>query len=185
MEPYEFTQDWTKQSIPVWEELLLPYVGVPARMVEVGSFEGRSTTWLLDNVLTHPEAHIVCVETFAGGTEHAQLDLSELEQRFDRNTARHAHKVTKAKGTSRDVLRQLPIASFDFAYVDGSHQAPDVLFDAVLVWDLVKIGGPVMFDDYGGGDPGVRVAVDAFMECMAGSYELVQKDYSVVLAKTG
>jgi predicted O-methyltransferase YrrM len=185
MEPYEFTQDWTKPSIPVWEELLRPYVGMPARFLEVGSFEGRSTTWLLDNVLTHPEARIVCVETFGGSIEHAQMDLSDLELRFDRNTARHAPKVTKMKGPSRDVLRQLPAGSFDFAYVDGSHEATDVLFDAVLIWDLVKTGGPVMFDDYGGGAPGVRMAVDAFMECMKGSYELVHKGYPVALTKTG
>ena len=33
--------------------------------------------------------------------------------------------------------------------------------------------------------PRCRLAVDAFMECMAGKYELVHKDYSVVLTKTG
>jgi predicted O-methyltransferase YrrM len=184
MEPYEFTQNWTRKSIRIWRDLLRSYVDAPVRMLEVGSFEGRSTTWLLDHVLTHPEAHIVCVETFGGSSEHADLDLSDLEQRFDRNTARHATKLTKLKGSSRDVLRELPVASFDFAFIDGSHEAPDVLFDAVLVWDLVKTGCPVMFDDYGGGAPGVPMAVDAFMECMAGSYDLVHKGYSVVLIKT-
>ena len=37
---------------------------------------------------------------------------------------------------------------FRFVYVDGSHQAPDVLCDAVLGFKLLKIGGVLAFDDY-------------------------------------
>ena len=37
---------------------------------------------------------------------------------------------------------------FDFVYVDGSHQAPDVLVDAVLSALLLRKGGLLVFDDY-------------------------------------
>lgn len=37
---------------------------------------------------------------------------------------------------------------FDYIYVDGSHEAPDVLFDALLAHRLVKKGGVISFDDY-------------------------------------
>src|SRR6185312_6234037 len=37
---------------------------------------------------------------------------------------------------------------FDFVYIDGSHQAPDVLADAVLAFQLLKLGGVLVFDDY-------------------------------------
>jgi hypothetical protein len=37
---------------------------------------------------------------------------------------------------------------FDFVYVDGSHQAPDVMCDAVLGFRLLKIDGFMAFDDY-------------------------------------
>ena len=37
---------------------------------------------------------------------------------------------------------------FDFIYVDGSHEAPDVLFDAILAHKLVKNNGIIAFDDY-------------------------------------
>jgi Methyltransferase domain len=36
---------------------------------------------------------------------------------------------------------------FDFVDVDGSHQAPDVLTDAVLAHQLVRVGGMIVFDD--------------------------------------
>jgi predicted O-methyltransferase YrrM len=184
MHQYEFTQEWALNNVQSWTKLLQRFVGAPVRFLEVGSFEGRSTTWFLDNVLTHPDAHIHCIDTFGGSVEHAKLDLSELEQRFDHNTAPHAAKVTKSKGPSQVLLRELPPGSFDFAYVDGSHEAPDVLMDAVLVWDLVKPGGLIIFDDYGGGAPGVRIAVDAFMSCMEGRFDLAHKGYQVAITRT-
>jgi predicted O-methyltransferase YrrM len=184
---YEFTQDWLNTRPETWEQVLEPYVGVPAQLLEIGSFEGRSATWFLDNVLTHPDSRITCIDTFGGSAEHANLDLSDLERRFDRNMASHAPKVTKIKGPSRVVLRDLPLGSFDIAYVDGSHEAEDVLTDAVLVWDLVKPGGVIALDDYGWHTPTVpkdpSVAIDAFMEVMEGRYEVLHKHYMVVLAK--
>ena len=37
---------------------------------------------------------------------------------------------------------------FDLIYIDGSHQAPDVLSDAVQGVNLLKIEGVMIFDDY-------------------------------------
>lgn len=39
-------------------------------------------------------------------------------------------------------------STFDFIYVDGSHQAPDVLADALLSFWLLRVGGVMIFDDY-------------------------------------
>jgi len=36
----------------------------------------------------------------------------------------------------------------DFVYVDDSHQAPDVLEDAVLSFRILKVGGVMICDDY-------------------------------------
>jgi predicted O-methyltransferase YrrM len=60
---------------------------------------------------------------------------------------------------------------FDFIYVDGSHQAPDVLCDAVMSFRLLRPGGIIAFDDYlwqeplpYGADPirSPKIAIDAF-----------------------
>lgn len=40
---------------------------------------------------------------------------------------------------------------FDFIYVDGSHRSPDVIYDAILSFGLLKKGGIMIFDDYQGG----------------------------------
>ena len=49
-------------------------------------------------------------------------------------------------------------------YVDGSHQAPDVLSDAVVGFKLLKNNGIMIFDDYGWGGPDLtQRGIDGFM----------------------
>lgn len=45
------------------------------------------------------------------------------------------------KGRSEAVLRDLPLGRYDFVSIDGSHEAADMLSDAVLIWPLAKPGG--------------------------------------------
>ncbi len=57
------------------------------------------------------------------------------------------------RGVSRETLRTLPFASYDFIYIDGGHGATDVLEDAVLSFRLAKPGAVIAFDDYLWNDP--------------------------------
>ncbi|WP_162666955.1 class I SAM-dependent methyltransferase [Gemmata massiliana] len=61
-----FTEDWFAYNVPVWARVLAPLVGKPVRALEIGVFEGRSTVWLLENVLTHPDVSLTWTDTFGG-----------------------------------------------------------------------------------------------------------------------
>lgn len=180
---YSFTEDYVSPHVGEWGELLAVYQGRPAvRMLEIGSFEGRSTLWFLANILTHPTAGIVCVDLFAPPSR---------ELRFDHNLriAAVVNKVTKLKGRSEDLLAQLPRDSFDIVYVDGSHQAVNVLYDAVSAWFLLKAGGVLIFDDYlweMDKPPSERPqpAIDLLLASFEGRYELLSKAYQVILRKS-
>jgi len=152
---YQFATDWFSNNIPVWNQVLRRFVGSPnLSFLEVGSWEGRSTCWLLDHILTDPLSTITCIDTFEGSIEHGSMGLGDhvrsLEEIFDHNVEQtgRSNQVKKLKGLSQDWLCQLPADTFDFYYVDGSHVAPDVLADAVLGWRLPKPGGIMVFDDY-------------------------------------
>ena len=86
------------------------------------------------------------------------------------------------------MLRELPLGRYDFVSIDGSHEAADVLSDAVLSWPLVKQGGLVCFDDYEwwidtAPERSPKLAIDAFIATMRGRCELVRKGYQVWICK--
>lgn len=134
---YNFSHDWFSMHVSNFETHVLPMAGVPRRMLEIGSFAGRSTTWLAEHVLTHPDARLDCVD----------LRLSNVLRQNIELTGRTA-QITLHEGKSREVLRKLSLGIYDFIYVDGSHQTIDVLEDAVLVFRLAKPGAIIAFDDY-------------------------------------
>ena len=158
-----FTQDWFSKYIPMWDLLLTHQK--PGKILEIGSFEGRSACYLIEKcaALVEGEISITCVDTWEGSIEHragapVAPVMGDVERRFDRNTrlalAKAARPVAlrKLKQNSRDALAGLIAAgaqeSFDLIYIDGSHEAPDVLADATMAFPLLRVGGTMIFDDY-------------------------------------
>ena len=81
-----------------------------------------------------------------------------VEERFHKNTSLAIKNSSKKielktfKEKSINALSQLITTQksnyFDFIYIDGSHMASDVLSDAILSFELLKINGIIGFDDY-------------------------------------
>jgi predicted O-methyltransferase YrrM len=150
-----FTQDWFSRSIPSWSLILnkLSERTTHLRILEVGVFEGRSTCWLLQNHCKTPESSIVAIDSFQGGIEHQGMELGTLRKRFEANiaTVESPAQVEIREGFSLPQLAKLIAEGyqrFDFISIDASHQAPDVLGDAILGFELLKPGGVMAFDDY-------------------------------------
>jgi|GEM_PF-1604755 len=183
-----FTADWFSHNLPVWKQHLLPLAGQPIQALEIGVFEGRSAIWLLEHILTHPASTLTWVDTFQGSPEHVGRDLSQLEVRFRANIARFGGKATGHVGRSQDVLRGLNGEQFNLIYIDGSHEAADVLADAVLAWPLLRPGGLLGFDDYRWRQfpepercPGI--AVDGFLAAHKGRYKEIHRGYQLWIQK--
>jgi predicted O-methyltransferase YrrM len=144
-----FTQDWFSWNVPYWEHhARVNQTGDDIREVlEVGSFEGLSSCYILQ---AFPHARLTCVDTWAGSDEHGGADrMGKAEANFDANTRPFAGRITKWKETSRSFFGRTPAAAtYDLVYVDGSHRCEDVLFDGLCAYDLLKVGGTLIFDDY-------------------------------------
>ena len=182
---YRFSEDWVTDNSGNWERVLSGFKGkADIHALEIGSFEGRSALWFLENILTDSTASITCVDIWVG----------PYEKLFDENVKVYgqSNKLIKVKSRSDEALRKLKRDSFDFIYIDGSHLAKDVLVDAVLAWDLLKPGGYIIFDDYNW--YGVRswlvpnftpkIAIDAFVNIFEPYLETIHKDYQLVVRKT-
>ena len=185
-----YTQDWTTGRIEYWLDLLQDKVGAPdLQFLEIGCFAGRATIWLLDNILTHPSSSIYCVDP--GGPVKWLNDASPSSyETFMRNVSRYGERVRLYRTTSEGFIASNPFPNnfIDFVYVDGSHDAADVLCDAVGVWPFLKSGGIMVFDDYLWAVPPSeterpKLGIDAFLLGMTGRYDLLVSKEQVAVRK--
>jgi predicted O-methyltransferase YrrM len=188
---YHFSEDWFTAAIPNWRVWTAPLRGLPCRCLEIGSYQGRSTVWMLENVLTHPDARITCIDTFEGSVENTANHKKDMMKIFLENVSAFDPKVELQRGKSGDVLRQMSRRRhfYDFVYIDGCHFSANVMEDDVLTFPLVKIGGMIVFDDYGGGGDMMntphqpKTGIDGFVAAYAPYIEVVHTGYQMALRK--
>lgn len=194
MSEYQFTKDWFQWAPPVWEQII-PHLPDRKDFLEIGSFEGRSMVWTVENMM-EDGGKIVCVDTWEGGEEHLNNEMDGAEERFDKNRETVIQKfperrVTKWKGTSINMLSTL-IGSkkeFDFIYIDGSHIAKDVLTDACMSWPMLKHLGFMVFDDYLWRPQGFstiqrpKIAVDTFVNLFENELMVTHCGYQLIVRK--
>jgi predicted O-methyltransferase YrrM len=187
----EFSKDWFSHNIPTWTTLLAEFRGRSGlRVLEIGVFEGRSTCWLLENILTGEGSTVDCIDTFAGGMEHGGpgIDMAAVRTRFEVNTAPWRQRVRLHVGKSAQLLPMLS-GPYDIIYIDGSHAAADVLVDTVLAWHLARDNAIIIFDDYAWpkylDQPWLRpqMAIDTFLQCFAGWYQGLHVGYQIAIRK--
>jgi glycosyltransferase involved in cell wall biosynthesis len=188
-----FSHDWFSANVNALEEIFTHHLGNsagPLKMLEIGSFEGLSTCYFLNNLLAHPESRLTCIDPFTGSIEHSQLDLSTLYTRFIANIVNTCafHKVSIMQGFSNNILPELLVKKekYDVIYVDGSHTAFDVLSDAVMSFYLLKVGGIMIFDDYlWPGSPDIsyvpKAGVDAFVNVFYTKIQVIPNSRSYQL----
>jgi predicted O-methyltransferase YrrM len=199
---YQFTNDWFNIAIKNWNEIIAQLK--PGRVLEIGSFEGASTCYLIEKVGTTKALELYCVDTWEGGEEHGYQNMDSVEKRFDGNVelakskATHAITFHKLKRFSDEALASLLAEGkqgyFDFIYVDGSHRAPDVLCDAVLSFRLLRVGGVIAFDDYLWNDKtrqeidpisSPKIAIDAFTNIYSRKLRIMRAPlYQLYIQKT-
>lgn len=166
---------------PNWAKWLAPIRGkADIRGFEIGTFKGESAEWMLDNIFTHPTSKYHCVDPFLGSIEHhnAGIDCTVLESETKKRLKGYAN-VQFHKGFSNDVLRTFD-RNFDFAYVDGAHDAMNCLRDAVMSFELLVSGGVMVFDDYEwavfpNAIDRPKMAVDAFIACYMKEIDVLQR----------
>ena len=181
---YDFTCDFVTSHEKVWNECLTRFKGHPCKALEVGSHEGRSAIWFLENILDHPSSRLTCIDPWAWNPDYERRFKSNIE------ASGLSEKCLALKGYSANILPSLT-QKVDFAYIDGAKDADQFLMNAVLVWLNLTKGGLILFDDYGWTfkenkdlhRKPPQVGIDAFLDAYEGLYEVIHKGWQVVIQK--
>lgn len=176
----QFTADWFSNNIPNFE-LCMRTIPEHKMFLEIGSYEGRSTCWLLENGLAS-KGSIVCVDPYTAE------GFDKIEARFWTNTAqarKDTQIVSLMKMTSGSALVDMLNFKylFDFIYVDGNHSALMAYSDGTGAWKLLKQGGVMLFDDYEYPHEPTKEGIDKFLEEHKGQYEVILTNYQLAVKK--
>ena len=163
MKNYIFTEDWFNDDglfilneIDTTKEL---------HILEIGSFEGKSTIWFLDNILQNKNSTITCVDPWMSySQDHDSINSYKKEKNewdlIERKTKEiFLHNIVESTNSGKVIIREgfsdkvLPSLiteqkMYDIIFIDGNHTAPYVMMDSIMSWSLLKNGGIIIFDDY-------------------------------------
>lgn len=130
------------------------------RIIEVGSYMGRSTVVMLDN----SEAHLWCVDSW----DCAYTTAPAIRKGFLENTQDQKDRVTVLHMQSDEAAVQLMArygsGSFDMVFIDGGHGYEVVKADILDYTPLVRTGGIISGHDYSPVNRDVMIAVDELLE---------------------
>lgn len=177
----EYTQDWNSEFKKNTKGIKVETA------LEIGCFEGLTTNYICDNLLIEG-GRIVCVDPLTDeyllGHKDNEMFKGQYE-RFMRNTAGRPVQLIRKK--SQDAHKELRDLRFGLIYIDGDHTEDGVFIDAVMYWNQLLdsprgAGGYMLFDDYGQSEETAR-GIDRFLETQKGNFDLLVKDYQVLIRR--
>lgn len=172
------------------------FIGQPCVYVEVGCWAGASAEWTCKSILSkHQDCRGFGIDPYDGLTVRRRHDNAEV-----RRIAHERIEATKVQWDwiqepssvgIMDLRKMLGVESVDLLYLDGLHEAPNVLMDFCNAWPMLKVGSVIIFDDYKRGQvdqwPHVKEAVEVIDLAFKGlvkpisrnrqaSFEVIRKD---------
>ena len=147
------TEGWMKTSELEW---LAEKASHLRSVVEIGSWMGRSTTAMADNM--EGLGVILAVDTWRGSEEHESFLAGKpadfVYQTFCRNLKAHidSGRVCPLRLPSLEAARlfqAIGCAGFDMVFIDAAHDYENVKADIIAWKPLVKPGGLLCGHDWG------------------------------------
>lgn len=186
----QFSTDWTTNNTGNWMNAIGHLAGRPGvQGLEIGTWEGRSTAWFLEHIVTGDGAKITTVDRNHKRFENNRQILDDVYG---------AHLVSLERDATEFLLREAFHGNqYDFIYMDAAKDSALLIEHAGLAWKILKKGGVLIFDDYQwpGNNPSLegnsprhfsnppRIAIDAFLTCKYLEHDLLHKAWQAIVRK--
>jgi predicted O-methyltransferase YrrM len=167
---------------------LLAYAGPPGNIIELGSWQGRSTSFLARACKDTGNGVVHAVDWFKGnpGTEHL-YGGGDLRAGFDRNISNAGldDVVVVHDGDSVELAPEVIDAAGDvrMLVVDAEHTYDAVQRELRAYADVVVSGGLVVFDDYSKRYEGVARAIHEHVDAHPRRYSRMFQDQNLLVMR--
>jgi len=184
---FQFTNNWFDRNINISMKLLQSLFTKQNNILEIGSHEGKSSVWMLDNLCNTEGSTFTSIDPYLTDDKTSPV-TSDTYKRFCHNIklCKNSGKFNQHVGTSRDILPKLIAEqkSYNIIYVDGSHLMDDVLSDLEHSHQLLQPGGVILLDDVGFEDKDTDVmgAAKIFLNKYP-EYTIILKEYQWMLRR--
>lgn len=139
-----YTRDDFTHNISNWKIILTYLNGTfnkDLTCLEVGSYEGRSASYLLDNFVGNGNLTVI-----------DQFIYPQVRDRYFKNMSIHPkyNQLKTLVGLSFIEMSKLyeQQLQFDFVYIDAGKTAGDNIVNLILAERLLKVGGILVVDDF-------------------------------------
>ena len=144
------------------------YKDRPINYLEIGTFYGANILSVANLYGLHNDSKLYCIDPWEDYDDYPEYKNKQqtIYDSFINNVEKsgQAHKIIINRGYSNNIVPQLQDDFFDIIYIDGNHEPEYVLEDAVLSFRKLKVGGILIFDDYGWGGPDLtKKGIDGFL----------------------
>jgi hypothetical protein len=160
----------------------------PAIYVEIGVFRGESLAWVAENILTHEDSRGIGVDPWEPGCMGKPWTGAEINENYrlaQKAIRKWNDKVSLAKQTSAAFFASgvLQPGTVDAVYLDGLHDPEPLTADFRSTWDLLKVGGSVIIDDYRARTSRMPAMIDVLAVEFGARWEELFRNYQIGFRK--
>ena len=143
-----FSNKWFLNNFDIFNFFLPKDKNSKFDYLEVGCFEGLSSFFVLSE---YKAVNAILLDIWDMPNPNSKTlshNFNSIEKAFDNNLS--GFNFTKIKDDSVVAMRKLfkQNKSFDFIYIDGSHNGEDILSDSIEAFKILKKEGLIFFDDF-------------------------------------
>jgi len=155
---YNYFDEWKEDLLDFFNKINVNIINKNVENVHVlefGCYQGKTSIWFLENILTHESSSLTVVDTFLGSTTQTPTQCMHLQQLFTHNITPFVNKVHVYKESVYDFYKNVCCANnsvymnkYDYIFIDTEINNKDALTNAIYAKDLVKCGGFIIFPHY-------------------------------------
>ena len=188
---YNYTQPWFDDS--EIKNNLLKHINKNKKinMLEIGCFEGLSSSTFSDNLLNNKDSTLDCVDPYIESGTDPEITTTCVNENVKK---RFLYNISKSNNYSKINFHQMKSdnffknnkKTFNLIYIDGCHEEKFITNDMENSFKFLEKGGILWMDDYGGNTKfsgKIKPVMDRFLEKYKNNIKIINKGYQLAIIK--